>query len=180
MGQLSLVCQEVSCYVYSTLYYLHSLFSINSLSSEILCVWKFFSKPHTDHNNYLRLDGPEGPPLLVPNIKGPQSVQSLSHVRLFATPWTAAHQASLSITNSQSFLKLMSIESVMPSNHFILCRPLLLMPSIFPSFRVFSNESVLCIRWPKYRSFSVYTFKVYRHRKVTGFFAKAPMMTYHR
>ena len=82
------------------------------------------------------------------------SVQSLSHVRLFATPWTAAHHASLSITNSQSFLKLLSIESVMPSNHLILCRPLLLLSSIFLSIRIFSKESVLCIRWPKYWSFS--------------------------
>ena len=82
------------------------------------------------------------------------SVQSLSRVRLFATPSTAAHQASLSITNSRSLLKLMSIESVMPSNHLILCCPLLLLPSIFPSIRVFSHESVLCIRWPKYWSFS--------------------------
>ena len=82
------------------------------------------------------------------------SVQSLSLVRLFVTPWTAARQASLSITNSWSLLKLMSIESVMPSNHLILCCPLLLLPSIFPSIRVFSNESVLCIRWPKYWSFS--------------------------
>ena len=82
-----------------------------------------------------------------------QSVQLLSCVRLFATPWTAAHQASLSITNSQSLLKLMSMESVMPSNHLILCHPLLL-PSIFPSIRVYSKESVLCIRWPKYWSFS--------------------------
>ena len=82
------------------------------------------------------------------------TVQSLSHVRLFATPWTAAHQASLSITNSQSLLKLKSIESVMQSNHLILCCPLLLLPSIFPSIRVFSNESVLHIRWPKYWSFS--------------------------
>ena len=78
----------------------------------------------------------------------------LSHVQLFATPWTAACQASLSITNSQSFLKLMSIKSVMPSNHLILCRPLLLPPSIFPSIRVFSNESVLCNRLPKHWSFS--------------------------
>ena len=76
------------------------------------------------------------------------SIQSLSHVRLFATPWTAAHQASLSITNSQSLPKLMSIESVMPSNHLILCPPLLLQPSIFPTIRVFSNESALTIRWP--------------------------------
>ena len=84
------------------------------------------------------------------------SVQSLSRVWLFATPWTAARHASLSITNSQSLLKLMSVESVMPSNHLILCRPLLLPPSIFPSIRVrFSNESVLCIRWPKYWSFSI-------------------------
>ena len=82
------------------------------------------------------------------------SVQSLSHVRLFATPWIAAHQASLSITNSQSLLKLMSTESVMPSNHLILSLPLLLWPSIFPSIRGFSNESALCIRWPEYQSFS--------------------------
>ena len=78
----------------------------------------------------------------------------LSHVRLFATPWTAACQASLSITNSWSLLKLMSIESVMPSSHLILCHPLLFLPSIFPSIRVFSSESVVCIRWPKYWSFS--------------------------
>ena len=77
------------------------------------------------------------------------SVQSISRVQLFATPWTAAHQASLSITSSWSLLKLMSIELVMPSNHLILCRPLFLLPSIFPSVRVFSNESVLRIRWPK-------------------------------
>ena len=82
------------------------------------------------------------------------SVQSLSHVQLLATPWTAAHQASLSITNSPSLLRLMSIESVMPSNHLILCHPLLLLPSVFPSIRVFSNESVLLIRWPEYWSFS--------------------------
>ena len=81
------------------------------------------------------------------------SVQSVSHVCLFATAWTAARQASLSITNSRSLLKLMFIESVMPSNHLILCRPLLLLPSIFPSIRVFSNESVLHIRWPKHWSF---------------------------
>ena len=82
------------------------------------------------------------------------SVQSLSCVQLFATPWTAAHQASLSITNFRSLPKLMSIESVMPSNHVILCCPLLLPPSIFPSIRVFSNESVLRSRWPQYWSFS--------------------------
>ena len=82
------------------------------------------------------------------------SVQSLSRVRLFVTPWTAARQASLSITNSRSLLKLMSIMSVIPSHHLILCHPLLLLPSTFPSIRVFSNESVLLIRWPKYWSFS--------------------------
>ena len=82
------------------------------------------------------------------------SVQLLSRVRLFVTPWTAAHQASLSITNSQSLLKLMPIELVMPSNHLILCHPLLLLPSIFPSIRVFSSESALHIRWPKYWSFN--------------------------
>ena len=82
------------------------------------------------------------------------SIQLRSHVRLFATPWTAACLASLSITNSRSLLKLMSIESVLPSNHLILCHPLLLLPSVFPSIRVFSNESVLCIRWPEYWSFS--------------------------
>ena len=78
------------------------------------------------------------------------SVQSFSYVLLFVTPWTTACLPSLSITNSQSLLKLMPIELVMPSNHLILCHPLLLLPSIFPSIRVFSNESVLCIRWPKY------------------------------
>ena len=82
------------------------------------------------------------------------SVQSHSRVSLSATPWTAACQASLSITNPQSLLKLMSIESVIPSNHLILCHPLLLLPSIFPSIRVFSSESVLHIKWPRYRSFS--------------------------
>ena len=97
--------------------------------------------------------------LLSPNAHNSQhsigSVQLLRHVWLCVTPWrSAACQASLSITNSWSLLKLMSIESVMPSNHLILCRPLLLLPSILPSIRVFFNESVLCIRWPKYWSFS--------------------------
>ena len=82
------------------------------------------------------------------------SVQSLSRVYLFATPWTESCQASLSITNSWSSLKLMSIKSVIPSNHLILCHPLLLLPSIFPSIRVFSNKLAICIRWPKYWSFS--------------------------
>ena len=83
------------------------------------------------------------------------SVQLLSCVRLFGIPWTAAHQASLSITSSRRLLKFMSIESIMPSNHLMLYHPLLLLPSIFPSIRVFSSESVLCIRWPKYWSFSI-------------------------
>ena len=82
------------------------------------------------------------------------SVQLISRVRLFVTPWIAARQASLSITNSQRLLKLISIESVMPSSHLILCRPLLLLPPIHPSIRVFSNESTLHMRWPKYWSFS--------------------------
>ena len=88
------------------------------------------------------------------NMEPVSSVQSLSHVRLFAAPWTASCQSSLSITNSQSLLKPMYIELVMPSNHLILCRPLLLLPSIFPSIRIFSSESVLLIRWPKYWRFS--------------------------
>ena len=83
-----------------------------------------------------------------------RSDQSLSRVQLFATPWISAHQASLSITNSQSSLRLMSIESVMPSSLLILCHPLLLLPPIPPSIRVFSNESTVCMRWPKYWSFS--------------------------
>ena len=94
------------------------------------------------------------PKQVEPNCIMNQSVQLLNHVWLFATPWTAAHQASLSITNSQSLLKLISIELVMPSNRLILCHPLLLLASIFPSIRVFSNESVLWIRWPEYWSFS--------------------------
>ena len=111
------------------------------------------------------------------------SVQSLSCVRLFATPWMAAHQASLSITNSRSLLKLMSIESVMPTNHLILCRPLLLPPSIFPSIRFFSSESVLHIRWPKYWSFSfsispspqvVAPFSPWVRSKATAFCETAP------
>ena len=93
------------------------------------------------------------------------SLQLLRHVQLFATPWTAACQASLSITNSWSLLKLMSIASVMPSNHLMLCRPLLLLPSIFPSIRVFSNASALHIRWPKYWSFS---FKIRPFSKYSG------------
>ena len=92
--------------------------------------------------------------MIYPTVIQFSSIQSLSRVWLFATPWIAARQASLSITNSWSSLKLTSIESVMPSNHLFLCCPILLLPSIFPSTRVFSNESVLHIRWPKYWSFS--------------------------
>ena len=105
----------------------------------------------------LRLTDIENKPMV---IKGEReeglfsSVQLLSRVQLFATPWTTARQGSLSITNSRRLLKLMSIESVMPSNHLILCCSLLILPSIFPSIRVFSNESALRIRWPKYWSFS--------------------------
>ena len=95
------------------------------------------------------------------------SVQLLSHVQLFAIPWTAARQTSLSFINSQSLLKLMSIESVMPSNHLILCCPLLLLPSIFPCIRVFSNESILCIRWPKYCNFS---FSISSSNEYSGLF----------
>ena len=96
--------------------------------------------------------------------KGFSSVQSLSRVRLFATPWIAACQASLS-TNSQSSLRLTSFESVIPSSHLILCRPLLLLPPIPPSIRVFSNESTLCMRWPKYWSFS---FSIIPSKEIPG------------
>ena len=97
------------------------------------------------------------------------SVQSLSHVRLFATPWTAAPQAHLSITNSQSLPKFMSIKSVMPSNHLIFCCPFLLLPSIFPTIRVFSNESAFHIRWPKYWSFSFSISPSYEHQGLVSF-----------
>ena len=101
--------------------------------------WKWSNKRYQEwHSTYL----------------GISSVKLFSRIQLFVTPWTAAHQASLSITNSQSLLKLMSIELMMLSNHLVLCHPLLLLPSIFPSIRVFSNESALPIRWPKYWSFS--------------------------
>ena len=127
-----------------------------TLSSSFSPSWlaSIFSSNFTLHSYCLF-----GPPLSLPNVyiytyTHTHSVQSLSHVQLFATPWTAACQASLSITNSQSLCKLMFIKSVMPSNHLILCRPLLLPPLIFPSIRVFSNESVLHIKWPKYWSWS--------------------------
>ena len=113
----------------------------------------------------LLLSSPIPYTFILPNI----SVQSLSRVRLSATPCTTAQQASLSITNSQSLPKLMSIESVMPSSHLILCRPLLLLPSIFPNIRVFSNESVLRIRWPKYWSFSFNISPSNEHPGLTSF-----------
>ena len=97
------------------------------------------------------------------------SVQSLSCVQLFVVPWTAARQASLSITNSRSPPKRMSVESVMPSNHLILCRPLLLLPSVFPSIRVFSNESALHIRWPKYCSFTFNISPINEHPGLISF-----------
>ena len=97
------------------------------------------------------------------------SVQSPSHVRHFETPWTAACHASLFITSSRSLLKLMSIESVMPSNHLIFCRPPLLLPSVFPNIRVFSNESVLHIRWPKYWSFSYNISPSIEHSELISF-----------
>ena len=104
---------------------------------------------------------------VLPRMMGVQfsSVQSLSCVRLFATPWIAARQASLSITNSRGSLRLTSIESVMPSSHLILCRPLLLLPPIPPSIRVFSNESTLCVRWPKCWSFS---FSIIPSKEIPG------------
>ena len=107
---------------------------------------------HTHPENYLSCHPHVSETLnLGPSVQF-SSVQSLSHVQLFVTPWTAAHQAPLSFAISLSLLRLMSIESVMPSNHLILCHPLLLWPSIFPRIRIFSNESALCIRWPKYWS----------------------------
>ena len=106
------------------------------------------NEPGSEHASYLATWAPS--PRAYHKLS---SVQSLSRVHLFANPWIAARQASLSITNSRTFLKLMSVELVMPSKHLILCCPLLL-PSIFPSIRVFSKESVLCIRWTKYWSFS--------------------------
>ena len=101
----------------------------------------------------------------IAHLRSIRSDQSLSRVRLFATPWIAARQASLSITNSQNSLRLMSIESVMPSSHLILCCPLLLLPPNPPSIRVFSSESTLCMRWPKYRSFS---FSIISSKEISG------------
>ena len=140
----------------------HICSCLRSFALAVICSWNALSNPRFSHS--LRTQSsplqrcvprPPGlnlssPTLLPPLTFSVQLVPSLSRVRLFAAPWTAAPQASLSVTNSCSSLRLMSIESVMPSNHLILCRPLLLPPSIFPNIRVFSNESVLRIRWPKY------------------------------
>ena len=109
--------------------------------------------------------GPEWPPVITVCTFRISSVQSFSCVRLFVTQWIPARQASLSITNSQSSLRLMSIESVMPSGHLFLCRPLLLLPPIPPSIRVFSNESTLHMRWPKYWSFS---FSIIPSKEIAG------------
>ena len=123
------------------------------MSAGHLLLWGGVSPGHTEPGE-LALDPQAGLGAQLSEEFALSSVQSLSHVQLFATSWTTAHQASLSITNSQSPPKPMSIESVMPSNHLILCHPLLLLPSIFPNIKVFSNESALHIRWPKYWSFS--------------------------
>ena len=124
------------CFIFTSDFYVYILFSkyFKNWASQNLLAFEF--NGNISSFNFIR------------------SNQSLSHVRLFATPWIAAHQASLSITNSWSSLKLMSIESVMPSSHLIFCYPLLLLPSISPSIRVFSIESTLHIMWPKYWSFS--------------------------
>ena len=127
--------------------FLFVIFFFNELLLFLICVWQ--RTIALDWGWCLR-----GEVQRRSRLETPSSVQSLHHVWLFATPWTAAHQTSLSITNSWSLLKLMSIESVMPSNHLLLCWPLLLLPPICPSIRVFSSESVLHIRWPKYWSFN--------------------------
>ena len=117
-------------------------------------IWEIFSYSYTETFFTVSHSCVTKEPCLLYQVCSVQFSRSVSHVRLFATPWTAACQASLSITNSQSLPKPMSIESGMPSNHLILCCPLLLLPSIFPSIGVFSNESALHIRWPRYWSFS--------------------------
>ena len=127
-----------------------------SLASPTLAGWFFTTAPPGKHHGQCRKELVASLNASIPNWLLAQfsSVWSLSRVRLFATPWIAAGQASLSITNSQSLLKLMYIELVMPSSHFILCRPLLLLPPVPASIRVFSNETALHMRWPKYWSFS--------------------------
>ena len=122
-----------------------------------ICIYFFIPLPFQKYSMWLFLFLNEALKIissLYLVVSSVSSVHLLSRVQIFATPWIAARQASLSITNSQSSLKLMSIESVMPSNHLTLCCPLLFLPPIPPSIRVFSNESALCMRWPKYWSFS--------------------------
>ena len=131
------------------------LVSAEQQSESIICIIYLSFSGHSAVKNLPANAGDAGDMGLIPGLgRSLSSVQSLSHVGFFVTPWIAARQAPLSITYSQSLLKLISIESVMPSNHLILCCPFLLLPSIFPSIRVFSNESVLHIMWPKYWSFS--------------------------
>ena len=151
-----LPCLHACCWISSVLSY--SLQSYALWPTRLLCPWDFLGRntrvgctPSSRGSSRPRDQTHVSLHLLHHQFS---SVQSLSRVWLFATPWTAAHQASLSNTSSQSLPNLMSIESVMPSNHLILCHPLLLLPSIFPSIRVFSNESALWFRWPKYWSFS--------------------------
>ena len=124
---------------------------------------RWYPRVYLSHNLPHRAVTPKGSTLL--DSLQFSSAQLLSHVRLFATPWISAHQASLSITNSRSSLRLTPIESVMPSSHLILCCPLLLLPSIPPSIRVFSNESTVHMRWPKYRSFS---FSIIPSKEIPG------------
>ena len=146
----SLVREDNTCY--GTTKPVHHNCWARTLWSACCNYWSLQALGPMSHNYWACV-----PKLLKPVRLEPvelSSVQSLSRVWLFVTPWTAACQAYLSITNSRSSPKLVSIESVMPSNHLILCHPLLLLPSILPNIRVFSNRSVLRIRWPKYRSFS--------------------------
>jgi len=136
------VCKSTHGHMYVHTFYIKNLYSSRDESFQLLS----FAIIKKIYNKYVYA-------FLIDSVQF-SSVQLLSHVRLFATPWIAAHQASLSITNSRSSLRLTSIESAMPSSHLILCRPLLLLPPIPPSIRVFSNESTLRMRWPKYWSFS--------------------------
>ena len=166
-----MICQEglyAYAYVQFAFNFQNSLLDFNSETRYILCSVHilYLGKSHRKDN--VRCEGQEG--ILQSHASQRfSSVQSLSHVRLFATPWITARQASVSITNSRSSLKLMSIKSVMPSIHLILCCPLLLLPPIPPSSRVFSNESTLHMRWPKYWSFSFSTSPSNEHPGLISF-----------